>query len=445
MSLWDLKWPQVVSMIKRVVPLLLLIALFGAAVWAYFHYRDLTNPARQHSSDSSDPKSTKAASWDDAVARVKEDRGEPAGGNAQVETPPELKHYTDRHWFLATQVAEVAKYNIDTCQDFVDLAGMLERGELVTVPAVTESYILIGVGENADEDVFSRYEGDKNIELYSDAQLSDAYRRLAETRSKLKSEISSLQSQAGKLTKRQRAKQRELQKQINELQQELRSADDDKAQLDRFYGQPNNRKKLMSEYESLQTLAKNFAGRSYNLDNSSDREALKVNMLRSLRPQALKIMEEVAAPYHQQFGRPLPVSSLVRPEQYQRALRRVNRNAVLIETPPHSTGLAFDIDYRYMSAAEQSFVMDEIARLKNEGRVEAIRERNANYHVFAFVNGSRPNDELIAASVDEASEDGQDTHHAAAKPTPRKAAKAKSKTHSAKRRATKSKAVRRRR
>jgi hypothetical protein len=29
----------------------------------------------------------------------------------------------------------------------------------------------------------------------------------------------------------------------------------------------------------------------------------------------------------------------------------VNRNAVLIDTPPHSTGLAFDIDYRYMSGA----------------------------------------------------------------------------------------------
>jgi hypothetical protein len=90
-------------------------------------------------------------------------------------------------------------------------------------------------------------------------------------------------------------------------------------------------------------------------------------MLSSLRPQALKVLEEVATAYHRQFDRPLPVSSLVRPEQYQRALRRVNRNAVMIDTPPHSTGLAFDIDYRYMSAAEQSFVMNELARMKTEG------------------------------------------------------------------------------
>ena len=162
-------------------------------------------------------------------------------------------------------------------------------------------------------------------------------------------------------------------------------------------------------------LAQNFGGRSYNLDNPADRTALKANMLSSLRPAALKVLEEVAAAYHNQFGRPLPVSSLVRPEQYQRALRRVNRNAVLIEAPPHSTGLAFDIDYRYMSAAEQNFVMAELARLKNSGRIEAIRERNANYHVFAFLNGTRPSDDQITASLDEAVPPGHEANHAVEK------------------------------
>jgi hypothetical protein len=89
----------------------------------------------------------------------------------------------------------------------------------------------------------------------------------------------------------------------------------------------------------------------------------------------------------------------------------VNRNAVLIETPPHSTGLAFDIDYRYMSAAEQNFLMRELARLKNAGRIEVIRESNANYHVFAFLYGTRPSDELITAAVEKASENEQ-AHHA---------------------------------
>ena len=173
-------------------------------------------------------------------------------------------------------------------------------------------------------------------------------------------------------------------------QQELNAANEDKALLDRFYGKSDSRQKLFREYASLQALAKNFAGRSFDLNKPSDRQALRVTMLSSLRPAALRILEEVAAAYHGRFNRPLPVSSLVRPEQYQRVLRRVNRNAVLIDTPPHSTGLAFDIDYRYMSAAEQTFLMAELARLKLAGRIEAIRERSANYHVFAFLHGTRP-------------------------------------------------------
>jgi hypothetical protein len=152
-------------------------------------------------------------------------------------------------------------------------------------------------------------------------------------------------------------------------------------------------------------------------------------MLSSIRPQALKIIEQVATPYHNQFGRPLPVSSLVRPEQYQHSLRRVNRNAVTIDAPPHSTGLAFDIDYRYMSVAEQNFVMRELAQLKTEGKIEVIRERSANYHVFAFLNGTRPPDDLITASLEKAGAPPkeEEAHHTEAKPV-----KAKAKTRAGK-------------
>src|SRR5258706_694493 len=127
-------------------------------------------------------------------------------------------------------------------------------------------------------------------------------------------------------------------------------------------------------------------------------------------------MDEIATTYHQKFDRPLPVSSLVRPEQYQHVLRKVNRNAVLIDTPPHSTGLAFDIDYRYMSAAEQMFLMTALARMKNAGRIEVIRERNANYHVFVFLDGVRPGDDLITASLDQATVPGSEPSQVATLP-----------------------------
>ncbi|HEX6043237.1 MAG TPA: DUF5715 family protein [Pyrinomonadaceae bacterium] len=401
-------------MIKRIVLVLLLVAAVGAAAWAAIRFG--LPRWKQHRANvqaAAVAGGRHVYTWSEAVEKVKADRGEPAGVNARVEVSPELKHYTERHWFLATQVAEVAKYGVPTCQDYMDLAAMIQRGELTPIPAVTDSYVLFGVGEETDESVFTRYEDGHNVELYNQTQLSAAYKDLDQKRSRLNSDIASLKTQAGKLNRRERAKQRDLQKQISALQSELNAIDEDKAQLDESYGQSESRDRLFRDYDALQALAKNFNGRSYDINSPADRQALKMNMLSSLRPQALKVMEEVASAYQHQFDRPLPVSSLVRPEQYQRALRRVNRNAVLIDTPPHSTGLAFDIDFRYMSAAEQSFVMGELARLKTEGRIEVIRERNANYHVFAFVNGSRPSDDLITESLEEARGPVQPAKHAA--------------------------------
>ena len=398
----------------RLVIHILAIAALGVGLWALLHF---TAPKRQSRGQSTNSlsnftNSTNDELWAQAVEKVKADRGDAANTKAAAEVPPELRHYEDRHWFLATQVAEVRQHNIQTCQDFVDLAAMIVRGEMVAVPAVTDTYVLFGVGAKADDDVFSRYEGEHNIGLYNEAQLRDAYTRIDGTRANLQSAIATLKAQSGALRKRDRMKQNALQKQITARQQELSSTDEEKALLDQFYGQPDSRQKLFHDYESLQSLAKNFGGRTYDIDKPSDRQAIKLSLLRSMRPQALKVLEEIAASYHQTFDRPLPVSSLVRPEQYQQALHRVNRNAVLIDTPPHSTGLAFDIDYRYMSAAEQSFLMAALARMKDEGRIEVIRERSANYHVFAFIDGVRPSNEVITASLDEASTPVKDAHHA---------------------------------
>ena len=402
-------------MTKRIVLILFLFAALGAAVCVAILFglpRWRTRQAQQ--SPTVAAKET-PETWDEAAEKVKEDRGEPAGVNARVETPSELRHYPERHWFLATQVAEVAEHRVQTAQDYMDLAAMIELGEMVTVPALTDTYILFGIGQRATEEAFSRYVDDRSIEIYNESQLSAAYKEIDDKRTRLQADIASLKTQATKLKRRERARQRELQKQLAALQAELSSTNEDKAQLGEVYGDAESRQRMFRDYEALQSLAKNFGGRSFDLNNSEDRQALKINMLSSLRPQALQVLEEVASAYHQKFGRRLTVSSLVRPEQYQRALRRVNRNAIMIDTPPHSTGLAFDIDYRFMIAAEQAFVMAELARLKREGRIEVIRESNANYHVFAFINGARPNDELIAASLEEARGPQRQAHHATVK------------------------------
>jgi len=415
-------------MTKRTVLILFLFAAVGVTAWAAIRFVLPKWHARQVHQQAEIATAGIPETWDQAAEKVKADRGEPAGVSARVETPPELKHYEERHWFLATQVAEVAEHRVQTAQDYMDLAAMIERGEMVTVPALTDSYILFGIGQRATEEAFSRYTDDRSINLYNASQLADAYKQLEERRVRLHADLSSLKSQAGKLKRRERAKQRELQKQISARETELAAASKEKSELDEVYGNAETRQRMFRDYESLQSLAKNFEGRSFDLNNSADRYALKISMLSSLRPQALKVMEEVASAYHRQFARRLPVSSLVRPEQYQRALRRVNRNAIMIDTPPHSTGLAFDIDFRYMIAAEQAFVMEELARLKREGRIEVIRERNANYHVFAFMNGARPNDDLIAASLEEARGPQQQAHHATVKSSRAKSKKVTKKT-----------------
>jgi hypothetical protein len=388
---------------QEVRQLLLLIVVslaFGVGVWALLRFTYLRRLANQ-SAEVSTGASIRSADpdlWARSMEKVKEDRGET--GNVALEIPIQLRHYEDRHWFLATQVAEVKKFNVQPVQDFVDLAAMIQRGEMVSVPAVTDTYILFGVGAKADNGAFTRWVDDHNIELYDDAELHDAYARLDSARSNLQKDIGGLQKQSATLKKGSRAKA--LQREIAARQQELKSNDEAKALLDQSYGSPESRQRLLSAYASLQTLARNFGGRSFNLDNLTDRQALKVNLLSSLRPPALKMLEEVAKAYHDKFDRPLPVSSLVRPEQYQHVLRRFNRAAVLIDTPPHSTGLAFDIDYRYMNGAEQNFLMNDLARLKDAGRIEVLRERNANYHVFVFIDGARPSDDLINASLQEA-------------------------------------------
>ena len=64
--------------------------------------------------------------------------------------------------------------------------------------------------------------------------------------------------------------------------------------------------------------------------------------------------------------------------------------------PPHTTGLAFDVYDRYMTAEEQRFLMDVVAGMKAAGRLEALRENRDHIHIFAFPDDRPPDEEQIA-------------------------------------------------
>ena len=185
-----------VLVMKKVIVVIALV-IIGLTVWTVRHFRDFKQLQPSTNAVNVVASAATFEQWQQAVDKVKADRG---GGAA--ETPPELKHYDERYWFLAAQIAEVTRYNIPTCQDYFDLAAMLQRGEMVSVPGVTDTYVLYGVAQRVDD---SEFTSDENA---------------------------------------------------------------------------------TPDYGPLQALAKNFGGRSYDLNVPGDRVALKSNLLSSLRPAA---------------------------------------------------------------------------------------------------------------------------------------------------------------
>lgn len=343
--------------------------------------------------------------WERAAQKVVEDRGEPVGKQAKIEVPTQLRHYSDKKRFLAVQVAEWRKHHLETPRDYADLAGLIQKGELAELKPVSDSYILYGVGGRATGEpftVFNRSSGKKSVALLDQAALDREYERIASSAGSLKTEIATLREELAALPKRERAKHKSLQANIAVQEKTLKKETAKKELLDAHYSDPGERRRLFDEYAKIEALAKDFAGLTYDLEDADSRQQMKERMLRYLRPEAIRVMEEVAVSYRQKFDRPLPVSSLVRPHEYQNELSKVNPNATRIAIPPHSTGLAFDIYNKYMTAEEQQYVMTELARLKDEALIEVLRENRDHFHVFAFIDGTRPGEKLIRQSLDDA-------------------------------------------
>ncbi len=338
--------------------------------------------------------------WEKAAQKVAEDRGEPVGKQAEVDVPSQLRHYGDRRRFLAVQVAEWREHGLETPLDYADLAGLIREGELVEVKPVSDSYVLYGVGGLATGEPFTSFDGaGKSVALFDRAGLESEYVRIAESAGRLKNESAALRREAASLPKRERARRTELRAKIAGAEKALKEEKKKKASLDAHYGRTEEQHRLFDKYGEVSALADDFSGRAYDLADEEARERMKRRMLRHLRPEALRVLDEVAASYRKQFDRPLPVSSLVRPVEYQHELSKVNSNATRIAAPPHSTGLAFDIFNGHMTAGEQQHVMDDLARLENEGRIEVLRENRNHFHVFAFADGTPPSEKLIRQSL----------------------------------------------
>lgn len=343
----------------------------------------------------------------EAVLKLEENRGEPTGRKAvDVEIPPELKQYSEARRFLAIQGAAAAAARVRPPHDFAELAETILGGrELVEVPRLGRGFVLYGVGLTATG-ALTHYDtkARKVVPLYANVdELEAAERGLSEEREQLSNGLREIEVKLKELGRKEREARAQLLADAAARRKELTAVSEKEKLLAAYYGKPGAKaraktgERLFAEYAVIERLARDFGGRSYELRDPSASREFQARMLSHVRPATLALIEELGTTYESKFGRRLPITSLVRTEEYQRLLRESgNPNAADVAPPPHTTGFAFDVYYRYMTAEEQEFVMGEIARLERAGRVEALRELRDHYHVFVFAEGRPP----AAESVD---------------------------------------------
>jgi hypothetical protein len=399
--------------LTRRVPLLILLCAALVASFLYLKHNSellsrLKNGAEKARTVLTGKPTPPPDPYAEAVTKVEGDRGELTGRNAKVDVPEELKQYKEPHRFLAIQGAAADEAGVRLPHDFAELAEMIKEGrELVEVPRLGRGYVLYGVGLTATGEL-THYDREhkRSVPLFAGDEELKAYGEgLAGDRTRLEAESKELEGRLKEVGKKDREERTRLSAEVAARKRELGGLNDREKLIASYYGKARDKERLFAEYEMLSGLARDFGGRAYDLRDTASAKEFQARMLSFIRPAALSVLEELASAYQSKFDRPLPVTSLVRTEEYQRLLRESgNPNAADTGTPPHTTGLAFDIYYRYMTATEQEFVMGEVARLERDGRVEALRELRDHYHVFVFPEGHRPDEKLIEKKLRKAAE-----------------------------------------
>ncbi len=375
------------------------LLLLGGGSWlALFFYANLTaRPA-----PSPTVVSAHRSPLEEAISKVEEARGEATGREVDLPTPAPLQHYADRRRFLAVQTAEALEQKLAVPHDYAELMRFILSQQLVELDVVGESYLLYGVGESASEDAFTHYDRESGCDLplfSDDAEYHAEQARLTEAINEQRAAMVEVSNQLKQIAKSDREQRQTLQAQIAEHGRLRAALDKQRVAFEMVYKNVARRQLMMAESKLVAAFAADFGGQSYNLSDPVERRKLKMRLLSFLRPAARAVLVEIARAYQEKFARPLPVTSLVRTEQYQRHLSETNPNATRQPLPPHATGLAFDVYNGNMTAAEQEFLMQEIARLEAAGRVEALRENRDHIHVFAFADGQPPNEALIRRAL----------------------------------------------
>lgn len=150
------------------------------------------------------------------------------------------------------------------------------------------------------------------------------------------------------------------------------------------------------KYRILQKLADNFDGQKYDLNNPRDRKQIRMRLLRMYNADSRKVFEEICKAYYEKFKVPLRVTSLTRSMDYQISLNAINSNSFRVSgkgsLPPHTSGCAFDMSRKNLSADEQNFMMTLLSTMEKNGKLDSLREGsdNACFHTFIYPDGIEP-------------------------------------------------------
>ncbi len=92
--------------------------------------------------------------------------------------------------------------------------------------------------------------------------------------------------------------------------------------------------------------------------------------------------------FRKRFGKPITVTSAVRPKSYQEELGLRNRNAAPTDGPfasTHSTGATVDIGYKGLKRKEVAWLSKTLSSMESRGEVQATKERyQACFHVMVY-------------------------------------------------------------
>jgi hypothetical protein len=107
---------------------------------------------------------------------------------------------------------------------------------------------------------------------------------------------------------------------------------------------------------------------------------------RYCRPWTQTFLQDLGEAYYNEFGQPIQVNSAVRTMEYQRKLRRRNRNAAPEAgeiASSHLAGLTVDINKRGLTRKQHKFIEDYLFNLRQEGMIEGAEERRQPvFHVM---------------------------------------------------------------